>query len=453
MTAAQPTCWRRKASTGSSVVYGSTTKPSSASCSAAVSSSTASGSNVRSSPITSSLTQSVPKASRASLAVSTASEAVAHPAVLGSTRTPSSSRSESSEPLAGGLDAPDRDRGHGRPRLAQRGFQQRRGWSCRPCREAGARPARPRRCRGSLSSGPGVGTGVVAGHRTTIPRCPPMVARCRTRHPPTALTIAGSDSGGGAGAQADLKTFAALRRARHVRPHRGDRTEHGRGARCRRPRARASCGMQVETVLDDFDVRSVKTGMLATAAHRHRGGRPGGDRDCCPHLVVDPVLVSSSGHRLHGARRRRRVPRPPPPPRPGRHPQPARGGRAGRHRRRVPRDVVEARVAVAERIRATGRPLRRGQGRPPHRVGGRRRGRAPTGSSCCRASGSHTGTTTAPAAPSRPPSPPTWPGAPACPRPSRRPRPSWPGPWPVAPAGGWAPGTAPSTISGGPERP
>ena len=99
MTAAQPTCWSRKARTGSSVVYGSTTKPSSASCSAAARSSTASGSRERSSPITSSLTQSVPNASRASLAVSTASEAVAQPAVLGRTRTPSSSSSDSSEPL------------------------------------------------------------------------------------------------------------------------------------------------------------------------------------------------------------------------------------------------------------------------------------------------------------------------------------------------------------------
>ncbi len=99
MTAAQPTCCSRKASTGSSVVYGSTTNPSSASCSAALRSSTASGSSVRSSPITSNLTQSVSKASRANFAVSTASDAVAHPAVLGSTRTPRSPRRDNSEPL------------------------------------------------------------------------------------------------------------------------------------------------------------------------------------------------------------------------------------------------------------------------------------------------------------------------------------------------------------------
>ena len=73
ITAAQPTSASRRARIGSSLVYGSTRNPSATSVSAARSSSTPSGSRVRSSPITSSLTRSVSNASRARWAVFTAS--------------------------------------------------------------------------------------------------------------------------------------------------------------------------------------------------------------------------------------------------------------------------------------------------------------------------------------------------------------------------------------------
>ena len=72
------------------------------SCSAASSSSTASGSRVSSSPMTSSLIQSVSKASRASLAVRTASEAVKQPAVLGRTSTPRARSTSRTPPRAAG---------------------------------------------------------------------------------------------------------------------------------------------------------------------------------------------------------------------------------------------------------------------------------------------------------------------------------------------------------------
>ena len=185
MTAAQPTCWSRKARTGSSVVYGSTTNPSSASCSAAASSSTASGSSVRSSPITSSLTQSVPNASRASLAVSTASRGRGAPGRVG--QDPDAQLVEQVEQRAPArrVDPPHGHGGHGRARRHQRRAQDARGSSCPRCPAAAARPAPRRRCdRPSC-----VGAGrrhpdrVVAWHRTTIPRCPPMVARCRALHP------------------------------------------------------------------------------------------------------------------------------------------------------------------------------------------------------------------------------------------------------------------------------
>ena len=111
-----------------------------------------------------------------------------------------------------------------------------------------------------------------------------------------ALTIAGSDSGGGAGAQADLKTFAALRvhGTCALSAVTAQNTTEVRGVVALDP---AFVRLQVETVLDDFDVRSVKTGMLANAAivaevaSLAAAGR-------LPRLVVDPVLVSSSGHRL-----------------------------------------------------------------------------------------------------------------------------------------------------------
>jgi hydroxymethylpyrimidine/phosphomethylpyrimidine kinase len=114
--------------------------------------------------------------------------------------------------------------------------------------------------------------------------------------PPVALSIAGSDSGGGAGAQADLKTFAAL--AVHgttaLTAVTAQNTAHVRGVVVLDP---AFVRLQIEAVLDDMAVASVKTGMLADSgivavvAELAAAGR-------LPQLVVDPVLVSSSGHAL-----------------------------------------------------------------------------------------------------------------------------------------------------------
>jgi hydroxymethylpyrimidine kinase/phosphomethylpyrimidine kinase len=114
--------------------------------------------------------------------------------------------------------------------------------------------------------------------------------------PPTALTIAGSDSGGGAGAQADLKTFAALRvhGTSALTAVTAQNTTGVRGVVALDP---AFVRLQIETVLDDFEVRSVKTGMLANGgivAEVACLAEQGRLRD----LVVDPVLVSSTGHPL-----------------------------------------------------------------------------------------------------------------------------------------------------------
>jgi hydroxymethylpyrimidine/phosphomethylpyrimidine kinase len=111
-----------------------------------------------------------------------------------------------------------------------------------------------------------------------------------------ALTIAGSDSGGGAGIQADLKTFAALgvfgtsviaaitaqntREVRHAHDLPVDWIRE-----------------QLDAVFDDFEIAAAKTGMLSSASIietvadvlEARGLKS---------LVVDPVMVSKSGYRL-----------------------------------------------------------------------------------------------------------------------------------------------------------
>ena len=75
-----------------------------------------------------------------------------------------------------------------------------------------------------------------------------------------ALSIAGSDSGGGAGAQADLKTFAAHRvhGTTALTAITAQNTAEVRGVVVLEP---DFVRLQIDTVLDDFDVRATKTGM------------------------------------------------------------------------------------------------------------------------------------------------------------------------------------------------
>lgn len=114
--------------------------------------------------------------------------------------------------------------------------------------------------------------------------------------PPVVLTIAGSDSGGGAGIQADLKVFAALR-AYGASAITAVTAQNTRGVHDVYALPRTVVDAQLDAVLNDMPVAAVKTGMLATAdvaavvASRARAG-------LLPNLVVDPVLTSSSGRRL-----------------------------------------------------------------------------------------------------------------------------------------------------------
>lgn len=114
--------------------------------------------------------------------------------------------------------------------------------------------------------------------------------------PPVALTIAGSDSSGGAGIQADLATFAAhgVHGTSAITALTAQNTAGVHGI------AVTDCDFltaQLDAVLSDLPVAATKTGMLATeeivrlVADLARAGR-------LPQLVVDPVMVASTGARL-----------------------------------------------------------------------------------------------------------------------------------------------------------
>jgi hydroxymethylpyrimidine/phosphomethylpyrimidine kinase len=114
---------------------------------------------------------------------------------------------------------------------------------------------------------------------------------------PIAVTIAGSDSGGGAGIQADLKTFSALRvyGASVVTALTAQNTVGVQGIHDIPP---AFIAAQIESVFSDLAVTAVKIGMLsqagviatvATGLARHAANIP---------IVLDPVMIATSGDRL-----------------------------------------------------------------------------------------------------------------------------------------------------------
>ena len=116
---------------------------------------------------------------------------------------------------------------------------------------------------------------------------------------PIALTIAGSDSSGGAGIQADLKTFAAfgVYGASVITALTAQNTQGVRGIH---PVPPAFVTAQCEAVFDDLDVKAVKIGMVAelsiieAIAAALARWKP-------KHVVLDPVMVASSGDRLLSA--------------------------------------------------------------------------------------------------------------------------------------------------------
>jgi hydroxymethylpyrimidine/phosphomethylpyrimidine kinase len=114
--------------------------------------------------------------------------------------------------------------------------------------------------------------------------------------PPVALTIAGSDSGGGAGIQADLACFLALG-VHGASAVTAVSSQSSRGISGIHEVAAAFVGEQIRHVCADVAVAAAKTGMLASAATIREVAAAVG---ACGlrQLVIDPVLVSTSGTRL-----------------------------------------------------------------------------------------------------------------------------------------------------------
>ena len=113
---------------------------------------------------------------------------------------------------------------------------------------------------------------------------------------PIALTIAGSDSGGGAGIQADLKTFSALGvyGASVLTALTAQNTREVRAILDVDP---GFIRAQLETVLDDLHIDAIKIGMLSRPEVIDTVAAVLAERVSCP-VVLDPVMVAKSGDRL-----------------------------------------------------------------------------------------------------------------------------------------------------------
>lgn len=118
------------------------------------------------------------------------------------------------------------------------------------------------------------------------------------------MTVAGSDSCGGAGIQADLKTFAALG-VYGLSVITAVTAQNTLGVNAAAGLDPELVTAQLQAVMEDIPVAALKTGMLydrpiieAVAACLTAGVRRGGKEQTRPLLVVDPVMVSQSGHLL-----------------------------------------------------------------------------------------------------------------------------------------------------------
>ncbi|MFJ5710853.1 MULTISPECIES: bifunctional hydroxymethylpyrimidine kinase/phosphomethylpyrimidine kinase [unclassified Streptomyces] len=119
-----------------------------------------------------------------------------------------------------------------------------------------------------------------------------------TTRPPLVLTVAGSDSGGGAGIQADLKTMLALG-VHGMSVVTAVTAQNSRGVRGAWELPEEAVRAQYRAVVDDIGVHAVKTGMLASAALVETVAELLAGTDAP--VVVDPVGVSKHGDPLLAA--------------------------------------------------------------------------------------------------------------------------------------------------------
>ena len=111
-----------------------------------------------------------------------------------------------------------------------------------------------------------------------------------------ALTIAGSDSGGGAGIQADLKTFAALG-VYGTSAITAVTAQNTVGVTLISALSADLVTAQIEAVAADIELHATKTGMLANAAIVEAVAAVIGELEL-PNVVVDPVMIAKGGERL-----------------------------------------------------------------------------------------------------------------------------------------------------------
>ncbi|KAJ2234642.1 trifunctional hydroxymethylpyrimidine kinase/phosphomethylpyrimidine kinase/thiaminase [Coemansia sp. RSA 1722] len=134
--------------------------------------------------------------------------------------------------------------------------------------------------------------------KVAVPAESLVKARGKAEHPAAVLTIAGSDSGGGAGIQADLKTFMASGTygLSVITAVTAQNTKEVRSFMAVPPEM---IEQQMDAVLEDIDVKAAKTGMLADSSvikavvrawNRHAAR-------AIP-LVVDPVMIATTGKAL-----------------------------------------------------------------------------------------------------------------------------------------------------------